>query len=82
MNNAEGSSTVRPNPQQHVLTCRQVFQLAPELLRRGHRFAVNFEDHITAAQPGIFCRAARLYLRHRDALYIGAQLQLLTHIRA
>ncbi len=81
VNDAIAGATVRPHPQQHVLTRGVCLHLVAKLIRRGDRFAVHFKDHIAAGQAGIFSRAARLYLRHRDALYIGAQLQLLAHVR-
>ena len=82
MNDAVAGTTVRPHQQQHVFPCRRLAHIVAELLRRGHRFAIDLENHIATAQACILRRAAGLNLRNRNSLYIRGEIQLLTHIRS
>ena len=56
--------------------------LADELLSRGNRLAVHFENHIPRRQPRILSRARRPNALHRRAIHLRRNMQLLPDIRS
>src|SRR3984957_18156408 len=82
MNDAVAGATVRPYQEQHVLIRGCLLHITAELVCRGYRLAIDFENHIATTQACIFRRATRLNLCNRHSLYIGGKIQLLTYVRS
>ena len=82
MNHAVTCSASRPDQEQQILPIRIRMRRIHKLLRRSHRMAIHFKNHVTRSKARIIGRATRANALNRNPLHLRRNMQLLPHIRS
>src|SRR5579864_4764006 len=77
---SERTAAVGPDQHHGVFAGGNVAQFALYVFGGLDGLAVDFEDHVAAADAGIICRASGLYVSHHNTLHVRWELQLVTHV--
>src|SRR5580698_3567035 len=72
--------TLRPDEKEQVLPGWVCVNVADEVLSRGDRLTIDFEDDVASGEASIFRRARGTDALDRDTLYLRGDVELLAGI--
>ncbi len=72
--------TLRPDEKEQVLSGWVCVDVADEVLSRGDRLAIDFEDDVAGGEASIFCGARGTYALDGDTLDLRGDVELLAGI--